>query len=935
MSEKEDFLTLLRKRNTAGHDTESNLKYPDNLRIQIISDGMEGELKIVDSDGNEVNSSEYIPAGAIGPLLKTLKDFNGNGEMSFSWGLTSISDGYLFSDFPFLSSFLENCRDLLVDHRGNHLDFKSDPHKVIFRLNIDNQSSGGAHMLKGNFYTGDNVIRAFLGERYVLTDNSVQCIHPIGDRFADLGAFITPFESRMTEQFLSLLFSYARNISLEYDERKVVEIAEPLSWIPTILIEKVAPDNSLCMLVSESVGNLPVEISDNFRLNYIVSLSEKSIYVRPIEKGNREKCIEIVRNAITENTSSRKEAKEIWSDGGHFVIPEDIASKFLYRSFPSLLNNFRVLGAEKLKSYKIVAAYPRLNLHLSSGINFLEGKANVEIGEESFTLRDLIAQYNRNRYVTLSDGNRAVIDDSYIKRLQRIFRDNPKKGDRVKISFFDLPEVMELLDDKDRQSKSFAPYREFYEGFNSLKGKKISTPGLKAKLRGYQKEGVKWIDYLYSSSIGGCLADDMGLGKTVQAIAMLTKSVPESKNPTLIVMPRSLLFNWETELRQFAPHLRVSTHYGQNRDLEKSLKSEVILTSYAVVRSDIEMLMKYEFDYIILDESQNIKNVDAQITKAVWLLKSKHRLAISGTPIENNLTELYSLFHFLNPDMFGSLKSFNEEYVVPISKQGDEETAKALRRKVFPFILRRLKKEVISDLPERTEQVLSVEMSPRQAALYEARRRYFEGEIQSTMSKSGVQKASFEMLQALLELRQIASIPEEKSDGIISSPKIDLLMEYMMAAIKNGHKVVAFFNFLTGIELTASRLDNEGVAYEIMTGATRDRKKVVEHFQEDENCKVMLMTVKTGGVGLNLVAADTVFIVEPWWNKAAEDQAINRLHRIGQKKSVNCYYLVTADTIEEKIRILQEKKSELVDSVISSDTGGKKLSADDISYLLS
>lgn len=362
----------------------------------------------------------------------------------------------------------------------------------------------------------------------------------------------------------------------------------------------------------------------------------------------------------------------------------------------------------------------------------------------------------------------------------------------------------------------------------------------------------------------------------------------------------------------------------------------MILTSYAMVRNDTEQFMKQEFEYIILDESQNIKNIDAQVTKAVWLLKGDHRLAISGTPIENNLTELYSLFHFLNPSMFGSLKEFGEEYVGPIQRDGDEDAANALRRKVFPFILRRLKRDVLTDLPERTEQVLTVEMSPRQAALYEERRKYFAGEIENTISSSGVQKASFELLQALLELRQIASVPEEKSNGSIPSPKIDLLMENLLSAVRNGHKVVVFYNFLAGIELTAKKLDHENIGYEIMTGATRDRQKVVERFQNDDDCRVMLMTIKTGGVGLNLVAADTVFVVEPWWNKAAEEQAINRLHRIGQKNSVNCYFLITADTIEEKIRQLQEKKSALVDAVITTDTGtGKNLSVEDINYLLS
>ncbi|MDE5636214.1 MAG: DEAD/DEAH box helicase, partial [Muribaculaceae bacterium] len=448
--------------------------------------------------------------------------------------------------------------------------------------------------------------------------------------------------------------------------------------------------------------------------------------------------------------------------------------------------------------------------------------------------------------------------------------------------------------------------------------------------------GLRWLNYMYTTGMGACLADDMGLGKTVQTIGLLTLTTPRAKHPSIIIMPRSLLFNWENEFAKFAPHIKVTTYYGTGRDLKNALDNEVILTTYAVVRNDIEQLLDEEFDYIILDESQNIKNIDAQTTKAVWMLKGAHRLALSGTPIENNLTELYSLFHFLNPAMFGSLKDFNELYAGPIQRDSDSDAAKALRRRIYPFMLRRLKKDVLTYLPDRTAQTLIVEMSPAQARLYEERRRYYAGEIREVMSANGPEAARFELLRALGELRQIASIPEEKSDGRISSPKIELLVSNILEAVEGGHKVVVFFNFLAGIELTGEQLGKAGVEYEVLTGATHDRRRVINNFQNNSDCKVLMMTVKTGGVGLNLVVADTVFVVEPWWNKAAEEQAINRLHRIGQKRAVNCYFMITENTIEEKIRLLQEQKSALVDAVISSDnTAGKMLSADDINYLLS
>lgn len=933
MTDKTDFLSLLRRdRESRKAASGYNLKDPSLLKVRINAGKNGVELSIIDHGGNVADPAEYLAIGAIGPLVKTLTEIEGKGLLDFSWGEDSNNHRFMLADYPFLTSFLDSCRHLVVDKNNNPITVSPDKRKVTFSIT---QGAGNkSNEYNGIFMAGDAKVSAFMSSGHALCSDTIFPIENIGDRFADLMAFTSPFDDEMAEVFLTILFSTVDKIRIDFQGRDVIYPEDPIPLNPILAIEKIDSENSLHLKVSESAGNLPMDIFENFRISRVAYISDKDIVVRKLGESSIGESVSLLRSSLEENASKR-EAKGIWNEDNYFVVPQEIASRFLYNSFAKLIMLFKIVGAEKLKTYQIVAAKPKLNLRLNSGIDFLEGKASVEIDGQEFTLRDLLAQYGKQKYITLADGNRAVVDAAYMKRLQRIFRKSPK-GEDVKISFFDLPEIMELLDEKEKASRSFDAYRDFYEGFNSLRASRLSTPGLNAKLRDYQKEGVKWINYLYSNNMGGCLADDMGLGKTVQTIAMLTKSVTKATKPSLIVMPRSLIFNWKEEFKKFAPHINVTTHYGTNRDFGESMKGQVILTSYAMVRNDIEEFMKQKFDYVILDESQNIKNIDAQVTKAVWLLKGDHRLAISGTPIENNLTELYSLFHFLNPDMFGSLKDFADEYVSPIQREGDEEAATALRRKVFPFILRRLKRDVLTDLPERTEQVLTVEMSPRQAALYEERRKYFAGEIENTISSSGVQKASFELLQALLELRQIASVPEEKSNGSISSPKIDLLMENLLSAVRNGHKVVVFYNFLAGIELTAKRLEKENIGYEIMTGATRDRQKVVERFQNDDDCRVMLMTVKTGGVGLNLVAADTVFVVEPWWNKAAEEQAINRLHRIGQKNSVNCYFLITADTIEEKIRLLQEKKSALVDAVISTDTsGGKNLSVDDINYLLS
>ena len=577
---------------------------------------------------------------------------------------------------------------------------------------------------------------------------------------------------------------------------------------------------------------------------------------------------------------------------------------------------------------------PKLNVKLSSGIDFLEGDAEVTLGEETFSLQQLFSQYSSKKYIQLSDGNRAILEDGYMRRLERIFKQKKGKDGKIKVSFFDLPEIEDLINGP-LEGDAFKHHREVYEGFNKLHQQTLATKKLKAELRPYQKEGIKWIKYLYDNKLGGCLADDMGLGKTVQAIGMLTLIYPKEKKPTLIVMPRSLLFNWQNEIKRFAPQLSVYTYYAQERDIKSAMKHQVILTTYAIVRNDVETFSKQMFHYVILDESQNIKNTTTQTTQAAFLLKADHRLALSGTPVENNLSELYSLFRFLNPTMFGSLEDFNSRYAAPIQKDNDKDTLLALRRKIFPFMLRRLKKDVLKDLPDRIEQTLFVEMTKEQHDFYEKRRIYYLQQVRQTIAAEGINKSQFVMFQALNELRRIASIPESLSDGHIKSPKLELLCETLLEAVANGHKTVVFFNFIAGIEQMSERLDAEGIDYACMTGSTRDRKSIVERFQNDPHCMVMLMTLKTGGVGLNLTAADTVFIFEPWWNKAAEEQAINRLHRIGQTAKVLSYSLITQQSIEEKIQLLQQQKAELFEGLIGTDSSSsKQLTEEDINFIL-
>ena len=345
--------------------------------------------------------------------------------------------------------------------------------------------------------------------------------------------------------------------------------------------------------------------------------------------------------------------------------------------------------------------------------------------------------------------------------------------------------------------------------------------------------------------------------------------------------------------------------------------------------------MGREFHYVILDEAQAIKNSDTQTSKSVLLLQAKHRLALSGTPIENHLGELYALFRFLNPAMFGSRAEFDRHYAVPIQQQDDRDAARDLRRKIYPFILRRLKRDVLRELPDKVEQTLFVDMSAEQQKHYERRRRFYFETLKGRIASEGMHASRFFMLEALLELRQWATVPEEKSEGAVVSPKREMLVESVQDAVFNGHKVLVFTNFLAAVELLSADFEARGIGHVTLTGATGNREQLVRQFQSRDDIKVFLMTLKAGGLGLNLTAADTVFLFDPWWNTAAESQAVDRAHRIGQDRTVFTYRLVVRGTVEEKILQLQERKKRLVDAVIGSDgMDFKSLSEADVDHIL-
>lgn len=913
-------------------------------------------VTVVDESGNVVTPDYKQYQGETFNVLRIIDNIRQEQAMRISWD-TDVELGIRLHDYPYLLFALLRC-DNLVDAKLNPLKVSEVPATVLLQISTNDGQCTPSLLARAEGQPPQGF--ELLSDVFALVGDTICPIASLGENYLRIGFFNETFPRTLLEQYLSVFYSYIDNVGLDFEDYLLVRSEQTIETVSTIIIEKVDGDMALYLRLTYTLPGTDADFAERFDLTCLATLTmEHQVLLRRIVHTDEAQDVAELRKTITSYAPTKTAAKDVWDDGGEFIIPQDVAGPFLLQALPQLVRRYQLLGAERLKEYKVKPIQPKMNLKLSSGIDFLEGSATITLGDEEMSLKKFLQQYNKQKYVTLSDGQRGLVDEQYVKRLERIFR-KVEKGDKVKVSFFDLPEIESLLAER-LEGKTFEHYREFYEGFNQLASKRLSTTGVNAKLRNYQKEGVKWINYLYDNNFGGCLADDMGLGKTLQTITMLTRvykappTTPEGASnagkstrksnvapsgaeggasSTLIIMPRSLLFNWQDELKKFAPQLTYYTYYGTQRDLKEAMKHQLILTTYALVRNDIEQFREQEFHYIILDESQNIKNLQSQTTQAVLLLNGQHRLALSGTPIENNLTELYSLYRFLNPAMLGSVDDFNHQYAGPIQHGADKEATESLRRKIFPFMLRRLKKDVLKELPDRMEQTLYVEMESDHQRFYEERRQYYQQAIQKSIKSQGLEKSQMMMFQALSELRRIASVPESLSDGAIASPKIPLLCEQVEEAVAGGHKVVIFFNFIAGIELVGERLTELGIDYATMTGSTRDRRAVIEHFQNDAGCRALLMTLKTGGVGLNLTVADTVYIFEPWWNKAAEEQAINRLHRIGQKAKVMSYALITRDTIEEKIRLLQQQKKDLADSLITGDSAiTKRLTEEDIKYI--
>ena len=634
---------------------------------------------------------------------------------------------------------------------------------------------------------------------------------------------------------------------------------------------------------------------------------------------------------------------------GRLAIPKLEAFNWLAHQSANIRNAGFLLQQHAQATKRYFLGYSGISVSIQEGRDWFDIHANVRFGEFEIPflkLRTLILA--KKREFTLPNGEIAVIPEAWFTKYSELFGflEQADGLDRLVLRKHHLALVQELERDglaATIMSRKLERLRDFAE----IESFPLPT-GFVGTLRPYQKAGYDWMNFLRQYRFGGCLADDMGLGKTVMTLAMLqgrreaalanNTSERADNRPSLLVMPTSLLYNWELEARKFTPGLRVMVYTGTYRDKNTAQFDDydLILTSYGIVRIDIDLLSDYRFEYVILDESQAIKNPSSHITKAVMQLNTANRLILTGTPLENSTLDLWSQMSFINPGLLGSQSFFRNEFQIPIEKHHDEGKTGRLYGLIKPFMLRRNKSQVATDLPEKVESVLYCEMSADQSTQYEEAKSYYRNLILERIEESGMAKSQMVVLQGLTKLRQIANHPRMvDADYEGDSGKLDDVLMRLETAMTEEHKVLVFSQFIKHLNVVRQHLKEKNITYAYLDGSTIDRRSQVELFQTDDSVKLFLISLKAGGLGHNLTAADYVFILDPWWNPAVEAQAIDRAHRIGQQKTVFTYKFIAKNTVEEKILSLQRAKQQLAGSLITTEeTFMKSLTKEDIMVLL-
>ena len=607
------------------------------------------------------------------------------------------------------------------------------------------------------------------------------------------------------------------------------------------------------------------------------------------------------------------------------------------------LNRFVSAAAEleieiRTQGYQ-VKHYTKVQSSIKSNNDWFELKGNIHFDKDAgISIPDIIRKKSLDKnFIILGDGTIGIKPTTWLNKMNKLSElgvkgENSLKFNRAQSIILDL-----LL--KETEVSRDQKFTETVNALRSFKGvEKVNiSKRFKGVLRDYQKSGIDWLNFLYQFQIGGCLADDMGLGKTIQVLAHLQKLKYNKdkycKGQHLIVVPKSLVYNWRAEAEKFTPDLKVLVYEGTKRSglIKDFEKYDLVIMTYAVMRMDIQKLKEYQFSYSVLDEAQFIKNTNTLVAKASYLINSKYKLALTGTPIENHVGELFSIFRYLIPNILPSAYARGKI-------KSNEDSMKVIMRGLMPFILRRTKSEVLTDLPEKIESILYCEFEKKQGQIYKEIKTFYQKSLTQKVKDGSLNKSKIQILEALLRMRQVSCHPGlvNKDYLELGSSKMIVLMENLEGLIARGEKVLIFSQFTSFLSIIRKRLDADSIGYAYLDGKTTKRQDVVNSFKTDASKSVFLISLKAGGVGLNLTEANYCFLVDPWWNPAVEAQAIDRIHRIGQKKKVIAYRLITKDSIEEKILKLQQSKRDASNNILATDESLlKQMSSEDLQFLFS
>lgn len=816
---------------------------------------------------------------------------------------------------------------------GTRIRYGRKPWKLVFKLLIDDQ---------GNYSFNPYFVR---GEREIAIDNitKILTVNPIWFyregklHFCDFPLSYSYIKSFIDEKL---------KISLSRDEYQSF-ISEYLAKLPIFPYVEFPPGIAVTEIEKITGKRLYIEEMDD-QLVVSLCLMYEQIEISYSQVNDQylhydKKTKQIIRVHRDRNAEARirdrvLETNIVEDTPGLFYATFEEALDWLFDGLPTLSKEgFDILGEESLVRFRVKRAPANFGVNISSETDWFDIELLLDFEGIEVSLEELKRALKANKkFVKLRDGSLARLPEKLIEKFNYIINFGRVEDNAIRFANHHLSFIDRMLveaDSKQLDSLSKEKLKKL-DKFDKIKNYVIPE-NFNGELRDYQKAGYDWLNFLKDFSFGGILADDMGLGKTIQALTLLRNEVNKyPKKTNLIIAPTSVIFNWMREIERFTPELTFLVHYGTRRskDIRRLKKHPLILTTYGHLRRDISFLKELPLNYAILDESQNIKNPMSETSKAVRLLTAQNRIALTGTPVENNTMDLWAQFAFINPGLLGDQNFFKETFMRPIEKEQNVQVASSLKRLIFPFILRRTKEDVAKELPPKVESVIYSPMSEEQEALYNKWRLSYRDSIKAEIDNKGLNKTKFKVLEGLTKLRQISCHPELiDSKYMDTSGKFQALIEMVEEIVSENHKVLIFSQFVQMLQIIKRYLDGNSIPYSYLDGSTKDREAPVREFQENENVRTFLISLKAGGTGLNLTAADYVIHYDPWWNPAVEMQATDRAYRIGQTRKVFAYKLISKDSVEEKIVRLQNKKRELVDSLISTEEGFfKSLSKHDI-----